>query len=85
MRVTLSYLSVSVIESEPVPQPQARALLTIHLRYYQCICIVTVCVFVCHMFSFYPFYFDFHSARIIFRFLFMERDLLYLAITILVY
>jgi hypothetical protein len=38
MRVTLSYLSVSVIESEPVPQPQARGLLTIHLRYYQCIC-----------------------------------------------
>ena len=30
------------------------------------ICIVTVCVFVCHLFSFYPFYFDFHSARIIF-------------------
>ena len=28
--------------------------------------IVTVCVFVCHLFSFYPFYFDFHSARIIF-------------------
>ena len=27
---------------------------------------VTVCVFVCHLFSFYPFYFDFHSARIIF-------------------
>jgi hypothetical protein len=39
--------------------------------------IVTVCVFVCHLFSFYPFYFDFHSARIIFdvsfRFLFMEH------------
>ena len=29
-------------------------------------CIVTVCVFVCHLFSCYPFYFDFHSARIIF-------------------
>ena len=29
-------------------------------------CIVTVCVFVRHLFSFYPFYFDFHSARIIF-------------------
>jgi hypothetical protein len=28
--------------------------------------IVTVCVFVGHLFSFYPFYFDFHSARIIF-------------------
>ena len=28
--------------------------------------IVTVCVFVRHMFSWYPFYFDFHSARIIF-------------------
>jgi hypothetical protein len=28
--------------------------------------IVMVCVFVCHLFSFYPFYFDFHSARIIF-------------------
>ena len=28
--------------------------------------IVTVCVFVCHMFSYHPFYFDFHSARIIF-------------------
>jgi hypothetical protein len=28
--------------------------------------IVTVCVFVCHLFSFYPFYFNFHSARIIF-------------------
>ena len=33
----------------------------------QCdILIVTVCVFVRHLFSFYPFYFDFHSARIIF-------------------
>ena len=29
-------------------------------------CIVTVCVFVCHVFSYHPFYFDFHSARIIF-------------------
>jgi hypothetical protein len=28
--------------------------------------IVTVCVFVCHVFSYHPFYFDFHSARIIF-------------------
>jgi hypothetical protein len=28
--------------------------------------IVTVCVFVRHLFSFYPFYFDFQSARIIF-------------------
>ena len=28
--------------------------------------IVTVCVFVCHLFSLYPFYFDFHSERIIF-------------------
>ena len=28
--------------------------------------IVTVCVFVRHLFSRYPFYFDFHSARIIF-------------------
>ena len=28
--------------------------------------ILTVCVFVCHLFSFYPIYFDFHSARIIF-------------------
>jgi hypothetical protein len=28
--------------------------------------IVTVCVFVPHLFSWYPFYFDFHSARIIF-------------------
>ena len=28
--------------------------------------IVTVCVFVRHLFSFYSFYFDFHSARIIF-------------------
>ena len=28
--------------------------------------IVTVCVFVCHVFSHHPFYFDFHSARIIF-------------------
>jgi hypothetical protein len=27
--------------------------------------IVTVCVFVCHMFSYHPFYFDFHSAHII--------------------
>jgi hypothetical protein len=27
---------------------------------------VTVCVFVRHLFSWYPFYFDFHSARIIF-------------------
>jgi hypothetical protein len=29
--------------------------------------IVTVCVFVRHLFSWYPFYFDFHSARIIFE------------------
>ena len=29
-------------------------------------CIVTVCGFVRHLFSWYPFYFDFHSARIIF-------------------
>ena len=28
--------------------------------------IVTVCVFVCHMFSYHPFYFDFHSARVTF-------------------
>ena len=28
--------------------------------------IVTVCVFVRHLFSFYPSYFDFYSARIIF-------------------
>jgi hypothetical protein len=28
--------------------------------------IITVCVFVRHLFSLYPFYFDFHSARIIF-------------------
>ena len=28
--------------------------------------IVTVCVFVCHVFSYHPFYFEFHSARIIF-------------------
>ena len=28
--------------------------------------IVTVCVFVRHLFLWYPFYFDFHSARIIF-------------------
>ena len=28
--------------------------------------IVTVCVFVRRLFSWYPFYFDFHSARIIF-------------------
>ena len=28
--------------------------------------IVPVCVFVCHMFSYHPIYFDFHSARIIF-------------------
>ena len=28
--------------------------------------IVTVCVFVCHMFSYHPFYFDFHSAPVIF-------------------
>ena len=27
---------------------------------------VTVCVFLRHLFSFYSFYFDFHSARIIF-------------------
>ena len=30
------------------------------------LCIVPVCVFVCHMFSHHPFYFDFHSARIMF-------------------
>jgi len=38
--------------------------------------IVTVCVFVRHLFSFYPFYFDFHSAHYflrVFRFLFMEH------------
>ena len=39
--------------------------------------IVTVFVFVCLVFSYHPFYFDFHSARIIFlrvfRFLFMEH------------
>ena len=34
--------------------------------YLNTVGIVTVCVFVCHLFSFYPFYFDFHSARIIF-------------------
>ena len=38
--------------------------------YYQAYCrakgIVTVCVVVRHLFSFYPFYFDFHSARLIF-------------------
>jgi hypothetical protein len=28
--------------------------------------IVTVCVFVCHMLSYHPFYFDFHSAHVIF-------------------
>ena len=28
--------------------------------------VVTVCVFVRHLFSWYQFYFDFHSARIIF-------------------
>ena len=28
--------------------------------------IVTVCVFVCHMFSYHPFCFDFHSAHVIF-------------------
>ena len=28
--------------------------------------IVTVCVFVCHVFSYHPLYFYFHSARIIF-------------------
>jgi hypothetical protein len=33
--------------------------------YFVCLYIVTVCVFVRHLFSFYPFYFDFHSARII--------------------
>ena len=33
---------------------------------YHIIIIVTVCVFVRHLFLFYPFYFDFHSARIIF-------------------
>jgi hypothetical protein len=26
----------------------------------------SVCVFVCHRFSYHPFYFDFHSARVIF-------------------
>jgi hypothetical protein len=30
------------------------------------ISIVTVCVFVCHMFSHHPFYFDFQSAHVIF-------------------
>jgi hypothetical protein len=29
-------------------------------------CIVPVYVFVCHMFPYHPFYFDFHSARVIF-------------------
>jgi hypothetical protein len=37
------------------------------LRFECCrLYIVTVCVFVRHLFSFYPFYFDFHSASIIF-------------------
>ena len=33
---------------------------------FVCCYIVTVCVFVCHMFSYHPFYFDFHSAPVIF-------------------
>jgi hypothetical protein len=33
---------------------------------YFTLCVVTVWVFVCHMFSYHPFYFDFHSARVIF-------------------
>jgi hypothetical protein len=32
-------------------------------HFFQFSIIVTVCVFVRHLFSFYPFYFDFHSAR----------------------
>jgi hypothetical protein len=40
--------------------------------------IITVCVFVCHVFLYHQFYFDFHSARIIFDvssgfYKFMER------------
>ena len=46
-------------------------------HFFQFSIIVTVCVFVRHLFSFYPFYFDFHSARIIFYVssvsIFMER------------
>jgi hypothetical protein len=38
---------------------------TLNIKVYKTVCVVTVCVFVCHLFSFYPFYFDFHSARII--------------------
>ena len=33
---------------------------------FVCCYIVTVCAFVCHMFSYHPFYFDFHSAPVIF-------------------
>jgi hypothetical protein len=36
-------------------------------HFFQFSIIVTVCVFVRHLFSFYPFYFDFHSAHIIFN------------------
>ena len=38
-----------------------------HVDSNKSLIIVTVCVFVRHLFSFYPFYFDFHSARIIFE------------------
>jgi hypothetical protein len=35
-------------------------------RFANACSIVTVCVFVCHMFLYHPFYFDFHSACVIF-------------------
>jgi hypothetical protein len=38
----------------------------VNMDFYFVGIIVTVCVFVRHLFSFYPSYFYFHSARIIF-------------------
>jgi hypothetical protein len=36
--------------------------------------IVTVCVFVCHVFSYHPFYFDFHSAMLSVSFFVYKYD-----------
>ena len=62
----IGMVSVSI----SIPPPRKQSLGGVHrnhpVRPSHGPCIVTVCVFVRHLFSFYPFYFDFHSARIIF-------------------
>jgi hypothetical protein len=78
MRVTLSYLDMIQQAclmtwlppywtfSEKLTFTDRRGKKSELPKYEVCKYIVTVCVFVRHLFSFYPFYFDFHSARIIF-------------------